>query len=120
MATMYDICEHTGLSTATVSRVINNSSKVSEKSRKIVLKAMDELGFRPNQAARSLAGKKKETIGVIFPEIENGFCAQVLRGINNAAKAGRKHLLTAFYENENGRRKHSGAWPNRDAPTLLS
>jgi LacI family transcriptional regulator len=100
MATMYDICEETGLSTATVSRVINNSSKVSDRSRKTVLNAMDKLGFRPNQAARSLAGKKTDTIGVIFPEIDNGFYAQVLRGINDAAKAGGKHLLTAFYEDE--------------------
>lgn len=99
MATMYDVCKEAGVSTATVSRVINNSPNVSKRSRKSVLRAMDKLGFRPNQAARSLAGKRTDTIGVVLPEIDNGFYAQVLRGLNEAARQNHKHLLTAFYDN---------------------
>ncbi len=76
MATLYDVCRKTGLSTATVSRVINGSTAVTEKTRKVVLDAMKELDYRPNQAARMLAGKKTDTIGVIFPEIDNGFYVQ--------------------------------------------
>ncbi len=102
MATLYDVCRKTGLSTATVSRVINGSSAVTEKTRKIVLDAMKELDYRPNQAARMLAGKKTDTIGVIFPEIDNGFYVQVLRGIDNAAKEANLHLLTAFYHDKAG------------------
>jgi DNA-binding LacI/PurR family transcriptional regulator len=100
MATMYDICAKTGLSTATVSRVINNSSKVSDKTRKVVLNAMKEHGFRPNQAARMLAGKTTDTIGVVLPEIDNGFYVKVLRGINEAVKEANRHLLVSFYENK--------------------
>lgn len=102
MATLYDVCKKTGLSTATVSRVINGSSAVTEKTRKVVLDAMKELDYRPNQAARMLAGKKTDTIGVIFPEIDNGFYVQVLRGIDNAAKEANLHLLTAFYHDKDG------------------
>ena len=102
MATLYDVCNKTGLSTATVSRVINSSSAVTEKTRKIVQDAMKELDYRPNQAARMLAGKKTDTIGVIFPEIDNGFYVQVLRGIDNAAREANLHLLTAFYHDKTG------------------
>lgn len=102
MATLYDVCKKTGLSTATVSRVINGSTAVTEKTRKIVQDAMKELGYRPNQAARMLAGKKTDTIGVIFPEIDNGFYVQVLRGIDNAAREANLHLLIAFYHDKNG------------------
>lgn len=63
---------------------------------------MKELDYRPNQAARMLAGKKTDTIGVIFPEIDNGFYVQVLRGIDNAAKEAGLHLLTAFYHDKTG------------------
>lgn len=102
MATLYDVCKKTGLSTATVSRVINDSTAVTEKTRKIVQDAMKELDYRPNQAARMLAGKKTDTVGVIFPEIDNGFYVQVLRGIDNAAREANLHLLTAFYHNKAG------------------
>ena len=102
MATLYDVCNKTGLSTATVSRVINESSAVTEKTRQIVLDAMKELDYHPNQAARMLAGKKTDTIGVIFPEIDNGFYVQVLRGVDSAAQERGMHLLTAFYHNKSG------------------
>ncbi len=102
MATLYDVCNKTGFSTATVSRVINESSAVTEKTRQIVLDAMKALNYHPNQAARTLAGKKTDTIGVIFPEIDNGFYVQVLRGVDNAAQERGMHLLTAFYHNKSG------------------
>jgi len=102
MATLYDIVRVTGLSNATVSRVINGSSVVSEKTRKIVLDAAKELGFQPNLAARMLARKRTDTIGVIFPEIDNGFYVQVLRGIDNAATEANLNLLTAFYHDKAG------------------
>jgi DNA-binding LacI/PurR family transcriptional regulator len=100
MATMYDICSETGLSSATISRVINNSNKVSEKNRKRVLDTMKRLNFQPNQAARMLAGKKTDTLSVILPEIDNGFYVQVLRGINEATKEAKLHLLITFYDDK--------------------
>jgi LacI family transcriptional regulator len=82
--------------------VINGSERVTDKTRKIVQDAMKELGFQPNVAARMLAGKKTGIIGVIFPEIDNGFYVQVLRGIDRAAKAADLELLTGFYHDKDG------------------
>ena len=102
MATLYDVCRKTGFSTATISRVINGKSVVAEKTRQIVLDAIKELNYRPNPAARMLAGQKTDTLGVIFPEIDNGFYVQVLRGIDNAAKEAGLHLLVSFYHDKAG------------------
>lgn len=100
MATLYDVCEKTGLSTATVSRVINGSGLVKEATRERVLQAMKELNYRPNQAARKLAGGKTDTLGVILPLLDNGYYVQVLRGIDNVStKLGLK-LLISFYHSE--------------------
>ncbi|MBI9020989.1 MAG: LacI family DNA-binding transcriptional regulator [Verrucomicrobia bacterium] len=123
MATLYDVCKKTGLSTATVSRVINGSDKVRETTRQRVQRAMKELNYRPNQAARMLAGKKTDTIGVIFPEINNGFYAQVLRGIDDATRESGLHLLTSFYHSPNelkGALQRLAAGGRTDALVLMN
>ena len=75
------------------------------KTRRIVQKAIDELGYEPNQAARALAGKKTGAIGVLLPEIDNGFYVQVLKGIAAAVKESRMHQLITFYDNVQELRK---------------
>ena len=54
-ATIYDVAREAGVSLATVSRVINGSSVVREKTKEKVMKVIDELNFKPNQIARGLA-----------------------------------------------------------------
>ena len=100
MATLYDVCETTGLSTATVSRVINGSGLVKEKTRERVQQAMKELNYRPNQAARMLAGGKTDTIGVILPVIDNGYYVQVLHGIDTILTKKKLKLLISFYPSD--------------------
>lgn len=95
-ATLFDVCQTTGLSTATVSRVLNNSPHVSPATRDRVMQAMQSLGYVPHHAARSLAGQKQDMLGVVFPEISSGFWSEVLRGLNAAAGERGYHLLTAF------------------------
>ena len=95
-ATLMDVCEHTGLSTATVSRVLNNSPRVRESTRRKVLAAMNDLGYMANHSARSLARRHTDTLGVIFPDIDSGFFSQVLRGINQIAAAEGFTLMVAF------------------------
>jgi len=58
---------HTGI--ATVSRVINNSGKVSENTKNRILKAIDELGYTPNLHARSLSSKKGNSISLVIPDM---------------------------------------------------
>ncbi len=56
-----------GVSPSTVSRVISNNPRISEPTRRKVLKCMEELGYYPNANARSLAIKKTGTVGIIIP-----------------------------------------------------
>lgn len=100
MATLYDVCEKTGVSTATVSRVINGSSLVKEETRERVLQAMAELNYRPSHAARMLAGQKTDTIGVVLPLLDNGYYVQVLRGIDIASTKENLKLLISFYHSD--------------------
>lgn len=84
------------MSTATVSRVINQSPLVTDETRSRVLEAMQSLGYRPSHAARTLARQRTELIGVVFPEIASGFFSEVLRGIDSVADEHHFHLMTAF------------------------
>lgn len=98
--TLFDVSREAGVSSATVSRVLNGQPLVKEQTRKRVEEAMRTLGYRPSHAARVLAGQRTHTLGVIFPEIDTGFFAVVLRGIDRQAAAGGYHVLTAFSRGE--------------------
>ena len=71
--TVYDIADEAGVSVSTVSRVLNNSAPVKEKTRARVIKVMDKYNFQPNALARSLSKKRTKTIGFILPDITNPF-----------------------------------------------
>lgn len=73
---IYDIAKKCGVSISTVSRVMNNSGAVSEKTRKKVEKAIEEENFIPNGIARSLASNTSKTVGLMVPDIRNFFHAQ--------------------------------------------
>lgn len=73
------------MSSATVSRVLNNDTRVSAEARERVLASVAELGYRPNRVARSLRRKSSETIGVIVSDIENPHFTRAVRTIENAA-----------------------------------
>ena len=67
------VARHARVSTATVSRVLNNAALVKSTTRARVMKAIEELKYSPNLHARSLAGGKSRSIGVIVSNIENPF-----------------------------------------------
>lgn len=94
--TVQDVSRQSGVSTATVSRVINESPKVSPETRVRVLKAIQELGYMRNHSARALARQRTDTIGVVFPGIDSGFFSEVLKGINEYAVSRDYHLMVAF------------------------
>jgi DNA-binding LacI/PurR family transcriptional regulator len=79
-----DIATHLGLSSATVSMVLSNArgaSAISDRTKERILSAATELNYRPNFAARSLRTLRSYTIGVLVPEISEGYAAMVLSGI---------------------------------------
>lgn len=81
-----DIAQKAGVSTATVSRVINNSKRVKPATREKVLKIIEENGFVPNAIARSLSVQSSSNIGVVFPDIENPFFSGAFYGITKVAE----------------------------------
>lgn len=72
-----EISEKTGVSVATVSRVINNNGRFSKETEERVRKVIDECGYHPNQLARSLRTNHMQVIGIIVPDITNEFFAKI-------------------------------------------
>lgn len=94
MVNIQDVAERAGVSTATVSRVINNSGYVGEKTRRKVLEAISELGYSPNSAARSLRTKSTLIVALMIPDITNPFFPELVRGVDDTlTKAGYRLLL---------------------------
>ncbi len=75
------------VSTATVSRVLNNASVVKNSTRARVMRAIEELKYHPNLHARNLAGGKSNTIGVIVSNMENPFFFDIYKTVESDAHA---------------------------------
>lgn len=81
-----DIAKLAGVSSATVSRVLNNSGPVKEDTRKRILKIVEESKFIPNAVARNLSNESLiNNIGLIVPNIDNPFFATIAKGVSAAA-----------------------------------
>lgn len=85
MPTIRDVAEKAGVSTTTVSHVINDSRFVSDAAARRVRRAMNELNYQPNAVARSLRRKHTRTLGLVLPDSSNPFFAEVARGIETYA-----------------------------------
>lgn len=79
--TIYDVAEEADVGIGTVSRVLNNSKKVRDGTRKKVLKAIKKLNYQPNAMARGLALQKTNYVGVIVPAFTDHFFVEVLKGV---------------------------------------
>jgi len=87
MVTIRDVAALAGVSSTTVSHVINDTRPVSDQLRAQVEAAMVDLGFQPNALARSLRRKRTHTFGMIVPDSANPFFAEVGRGIEDTSFA---------------------------------
>ncbi len=85
MATMKDVAQLAGVSTATVSRALMNPEKVSSSTRKRVEEAVLEAGYSPNSLARNLRRNESKTIVAIVPDICDPYFTEIIRGIEDAA-----------------------------------
>ncbi|HIW32101.1 MAG TPA: LacI family transcriptional regulator [Candidatus Paenibacillus intestinavium] len=86
MVTIYDIAKKANVSAMTVSRVINNTGRISEKTRKKVKLVMEELHYVPNQTARSLVLQQTHLIFLLITDITNPFFTTLSRGAEDAAR----------------------------------
>lgn len=80
-ASIRDVARETGLSTATISRVVNGGAKVSEKTRQRVLEACARLDYLPNPAARALSTRRSKVVAAIIPTIEHSVFAKFVAAI---------------------------------------
>lgn len=96
MTTIRDIAKLANVSVATVSRIINNSGKVSKATRKKVNQIINETNYHPNQVARTLYQKRSKMIGIIIPFVDNVFYARVINGIQSVLQPAGYTCLISF------------------------
>jgi DNA-binding LacI/PurR family transcriptional regulator len=84
--TLRDVAELAGVSSRTVSNVVNGYANVTERTRLRVQRAVDELGYRPNVLARNLAQGRSGQIAVVVPYLDTPYFAELLQGIIRAAR----------------------------------
>ncbi|SDZ75385.1 transcriptional regulator, LacI family [Lachnospiraceae bacterium NK3A20] len=99
MATMKDVAERAGVAVETVSRVLNNRGYISEKTRRKVYDAMDELSYSPNIVARGLSKKDMNSIAIVVPHVVHPYFAKV---ISRLEKECTKRHYTLFLYNSSG------------------
>lgn len=106
MATIKDVARLSGVSVATVSRVINNSPKASEASRVAVSAAMEQLNYHPNANARALAQQNTETIGLVVSDVSDPFFGAMAKAVEQVAyRTGNFLLIGNGYHNEKKERQ---------------
>jgi len=95
-----DVAKRAGVSAATVSRVLNDSSLVSEKTKLKVLKTIEEMDYHPNAAAKHLRSQRTMTIGIIVPDIIVSYFSEIIKGVENAAYARKYKVIICDSDNE--------------------
>lgn len=83
--TIYEVAKGAGVSTATVSKVINNTGNMREETRKRVWNVIKEMNYHPNLVASALTGKGTQTLGLLVPDISNPFFSAMARQIEHYA-----------------------------------
>ncbi|MFW5686703.1 MAG: LacI family DNA-binding transcriptional regulator [Halanaerobium sp.] len=107
MATMEEIAEKAGVSQATVSRVINGHSGVSERKRKLVMEWARKLDYQPNRTAQSLKNNKSNLIGLIVSDISNPYFAEIVHAVEKEAAQNGYNIILCNTENNIQKEKES-------------
>ena len=93
-----DVAQHSGVSTATVSRVINNPEKVAAKNRLAVNTSIEALGYIPDGAARALASRHYRIIGAVVPTLDNALFAAGIQSLQRRLRQHDYTLIVASHE----------------------
>jgi len=99
-ATIRDVAARAGVATATVSNVLTGQRHVAGDRRRLVLEAVDALGYQPNHLAASLRRKDSRTIGIVVPDLTNPFFAELVQRIEGLAAAGGFQILLVDSSND--------------------
>lgn len=103
--TIKEVAQEAGVSLSTVSRVLHNSPKITDNTKKRVKDAIKKLGYYPNIIASSLAGKSTKTIGIVIPNdsdelFKNTFFINAMRGISIYAQKKGYFLMYSFSKDD--------------------
>ncbi|MER6982343.1 LacI family DNA-binding transcriptional regulator [Streptomyces carpinensis] len=93
--TIRDVATRAGVSKSLVSLVLRGSESVRPEKRRAVLAAIEELGYRPNAAARSLSERRTRTVGVLLNDLRNPWFVELLDGLNSRFHDSGLHVLLA-------------------------
>lgn len=96
---LIDVARRAGVGPATVSRVINGGRNVSSRTLAVVEKAIRELGYHPNQAARSLRSARTKTIGLVVPSVADPFFSMAAAAVQDVAREHDTLVLLAASDN---------------------
>ncbi|MGG7444867.1 HTH-type transcriptional regulator GalS [Kosakonia oryzendophytica] len=107
MITIRDVARQAGVSVATVSRVLNNSALVSQDTRETVMKAVAQLGYRPNANAQALATQVSDTIGVVVMDVSDAFFGALVKAVDTVAQQHQKYVLIGNSYHEAEKERHS-------------
>ena len=114
MVTIADVAAHAGVGAGTVSRVLNGSPRVSERTRTRVLNAIEVLDYRPSPLARGLSRGRCQTLGVVVPFFTHASAVERLRGVVAALDGSRYDLVLFNVESPVHRDEHFAALTRRD------
>jgi len=91
--TIYDIAKKLNITAATVSRALNNSPKISEATRELVLLTAQKMNYKQNKLALALKSGKSYNVGVIVPRVDSNFFGSVIRGIEEELNPHSYHVI---------------------------
>lgn len=106
MPTMKDVACLAGVSTATVSRVINEAGFVSEELIERVVHAMKDLNYQPNAVARSLRTRTTNMVALVIPDVTNPYFPELARGVQDVAEENDCVVILCNTDRELGREMH--------------
>lgn len=84
MASIRDVALKAGVGIGTVSRALNGTGYIAEETRRRILAAADELGYRPNELAKNLSRRRSGFVGIVVPDIEHPFFAALLKHVEQS------------------------------------
>jgi LacI family transcriptional regulator len=93
MATVADVAKKAGVSVSTAARVLSGQGYAADATRRLVLKAAKELGYVPNQVARSLRTRQTRLIGLLIGDVENYFYSAIAKHVESVAKDAGYHVV---------------------------
>ena len=99
-STLHDVAALAGVSPRTVSRVVNDESGFGEATRLRVLEAIEKVGYRPNMLARALITRRTGTIGLVVPQMVDPFFAELVDGVQAAAKTSGRTMIIAKHDED--------------------